>query len=125
MKLLLLELSSPCWNLSIQRFPSVFSGWSRNSVSLTDAQKFNYSLFARNVTWVIVNLCRNKDPPPQMETIQALLPALCELIHHPDTNVSFYLSQLTQLKILKHSLSNDFSDIGRYGLGTFLPHRWR
>uniref|UniRef100_A0AAR2LDH9 Importin subunit alpha n=1 Tax=Pygocentrus nattereri TaxID=42514 RepID=A0AAR2LDH9_PYGNA len=26
--------------------------------------------FLRNVTWVIVNLCRNKDPPPPMETVQ-------------------------------------------------------
>jgi len=43
--------------------------------------------FLRNVTWVVVNLCRNKDPPPPIETIQALLPALCELIHHPDTNI--------------------------------------
>jgi len=43
--------------------------------------------FLRNVTWVVVNLCRNKDPPPPMETIQALLPALCELVHHPDTNI--------------------------------------
>ena len=47
-----------------------------------------YKLFDRNVTWVIVNLCRNKDPPPPLETIQSLLPALCELIHHPDSNVS-------------------------------------
>ena len=44
--------------------------------------------FLRNVTWVIVNLCRNKDPPPPMETIQEILPALCILIHHTDTNVS-------------------------------------
>ncbi|XP_002125503.2 importin subunit alpha-4 [Ciona intestinalis] len=43
--------------------------------------------FLRNVTWVVVNLCRNKDPPPPVETIQSLLPALCELIHHPDTNI--------------------------------------
>lgn len=43
--------------------------------------------FLRNVTWVVVNLCRNKDPPPPMETIQSLLPALCELVHHPDTNI--------------------------------------
>ena len=102
--------------------------------------------FLRNVTWVIVNLCRNKDPPPNpgkssgfskispvlerilMEhieskdslesplqngckgfirtpprtlenpkkvelikfysaTIQELLPALCELIRHHDTNI--------------------------------------
>ncbi len=44
--------------------------------------------FLRNVTWVIVNLCRNKDPPPPMDTIQEILPALCILIHHTDTNVS-------------------------------------
>lgn len=43
--------------------------------------------FLRNVTWVIVNLCRNKDPPPPMETIQEILPALCVLIHHTDTNI--------------------------------------
>jgi hypothetical protein len=43
--------------------------------------------FLRNVTWVIVNLCRNKDPPPAPATIQELLPALCELIRHDDTNI--------------------------------------
>jgi len=43
--------------------------------------------FLRNVTWVIVNLCRNKDPPPPMPTIQEILPALCTLIHHTDTNI--------------------------------------
>lgn len=44
--------------------------------------------FLRNVTWVIVNLCRNKDPPPPMHTIKELLPALNALIHHTDINVS-------------------------------------
>ena len=44
--------------------------------------------FLRNVTWVIVNLCRNKAPPPPIETVQRLLPALCTLINHTDTNVS-------------------------------------
>lgn len=44
--------------------------------------------FLRNVTWVIVNLCRNKDPPPPMQTIEELLPALNALIHHTDINVS-------------------------------------
>uniref|UniRef100_V9KI83 Importin subunit alpha n=1 Tax=Callorhinchus milii TaxID=7868 RepID=V9KI83_CALMI len=43
--------------------------------------------FLRNVTWVIVNLCRNKDPPPPAETIQELLPALGVLIQHNDTNI--------------------------------------
>lgn len=45
--------------------------------------------FLRNVTWVIVNLCRNKDPPPPIQTIQEMLPALNILIHHTDINVSF------------------------------------
>jgi len=43
--------------------------------------------FLRNVTWVIVNLCRNKDPPPPMDSIGEILPALCVLIHHTDTNI--------------------------------------
>ncbi|XP_077987798.1 importin subunit alpha-4-like isoform X2 [Glandiceps talaboti] len=43
--------------------------------------------FLRNVTWVIVNLCRNKDPPPSVDTIQEILPALRVLIHHTDTNI--------------------------------------
>ncbi|XP_053212302.1 importin subunit alpha-3-like [Panonychus citri] len=43
--------------------------------------------FLRNVTWVIVNLCRNKDPPPPIETIQELLPALAYLIHHADITI--------------------------------------
>lgn len=40
------------------------------------------------MTWVIVNLCRNKDPPPPVQTIQEILPALNVLIHHMDINVS-------------------------------------
>lgn len=43
--------------------------------------------FLRNVTWVIVNLCRSKDPPPPEETITQLLPALAFLIQHSDTNI--------------------------------------
>ncbi|XP_058791598.1 importin subunit alpha-3 isoform X2 [Phymastichus coffea] len=43
--------------------------------------------FLRNVTWVIVNLCRNKDPPPPIQTIQEMLPALNILIHHTDINI--------------------------------------
>lgn len=33
--------------------------------------------FLRNVTWVIVNLCRNKDPPPPMETVQEVGVCTC------------------------------------------------
>merc|ERR550534_917586 len=43
--------------------------------------------FLRNVAWVIVNLCRNKDPPPHVDIIRELLPALNNLIHHSDTNI--------------------------------------
>jgi len=43
--------------------------------------------FLRNVTWVIVNLCRNKEPPPPPETILEILPALNMLIHHTDINI--------------------------------------
>jgi HEAT repeat protein len=55
--------------------------------------------FLRNVTWVIVNLCRNKEPPPAPETIQQLLPALTYLVHHTDVNIlvdtAWALSYLT------------------------------
>lgn len=43
--------------------------------------------FLRNVTWVIVNLCRSKEPPPPAAIVQQLLPALHMLIHHTDTNI--------------------------------------
>lgn len=43
--------------------------------------------FLRNVTWVVVNLCRNKDPPPPIGTIREILPALNMLIHHNDMNI--------------------------------------
>jgi len=33
------------------------------------------------------NLCRNKNPPPKIETIQSALPALASLIQHTDTDV--------------------------------------
>lgn len=48
--------------------------------------------FLRNVTWVIVNLCRSKDPPPPVKTIQEILPALNMLITHTDTNVSINIT---------------------------------
>ena len=43
--------------------------------------------FLRNVTWVLVNICRNKDPPPTPAIVRSLLPAFLFLIDHSDTNV--------------------------------------
>ncbi|CAL8094085.1 unnamed protein product [Calicophoron daubneyi] len=43
--------------------------------------------FLRNVTWVMVNLCRNKDPPPPAPAIRELLPALLYLIKHTDDSI--------------------------------------
>lgn len=55
--------------------------------------------FLRNVTWVIVNLCRNKDPAPPVKTIEELLPALAFLIRHEDVTIlvdtTWALSYLT------------------------------
>uniref|UniRef100_A0A915M816 Importin subunit alpha n=1 Tax=Meloidogyne javanica TaxID=6303 RepID=A0A915M816_MELJA len=36
---------------------------------------------------VMVNLCRSKDPPPNRQIVQMLLPALAMLIHHQDTSI--------------------------------------
>uniref|UniRef100_A0A2K5K0H9 IBB domain-containing protein n=1 Tax=Colobus angolensis palliatus TaxID=336983 RepID=A0A2K5K0H9_COLAP len=61
--------------------------------------------FLRNVTWVMVNLCRHKDPPPPMATIQEILPALCVLVHHTDVNILvdtvLILSYLTDTAALR------------------------
>lgn len=43
--------------------------------------------FLRNVTWVLVNMCRNKDPPPPLVVIQDILRGLCTLIMHKDTSI--------------------------------------
>ncbi|THD27296.1 Importin subunit alpha [Fasciola hepatica] len=43
--------------------------------------------FLRNLTWVMVNLCRCRDPPPPVAAIQELLPALLYLIKHPDDSI--------------------------------------
>ena len=43
--------------------------------------------FLRNVTWVIVNLCRHKDPPLALNAVQEILPALKYLIAYTDITV--------------------------------------
>lgn len=45
--------------------------------------------FLRNVTWVIVNLCRHKDPPLSIEAARLILPALQSLIAFSDITVKF------------------------------------
>ena len=68
--------------------------------------------FLRNVAWVIVNLCRNKEPPPPVDTIQELLPALCQLIHHTDINVSPQ-SFLIVVEHLSHHYAECSGSVGR------------
>uniref|UniRef100_A0A7N8WRK9 Importin subunit alpha n=1 Tax=Mastacembelus armatus TaxID=205130 RepID=A0A7N8WRK9_9TELE len=52
--------------------------------------------FLRNVTWVIVNLCRNKDPPPPMETVQEVCVCLyfCQIQMVIDSGVVPFLVPL-------------------------------
>lgn len=40
--------------------------------------------FLRNISWTMSNLCRNKDPPPTMETIESLIPTICNLLSYGD-----------------------------------------
>lgn len=43
--------------------------------------------FLRNISWTLSNLCRNKDPPPTMDTITSLLPTICRLLNFADKHV--------------------------------------
>jgi len=43
--------------------------------------------FLRNVTWTLSNLCRNKNPAPNLESIKSALPALAFLINHNDDDI--------------------------------------
>lgn len=57
--------------------------------------------FLRNATWVIVNLCRNKQPPIKIEVVAQLIPALLYLIESPDHNIlidtTWAVSYITEL----------------------------
>ena len=43
--------------------------------------------FLRNVTWTISNLCRNKNPPPDLNKIINILPVLAQLNLHQDEEI--------------------------------------
>jgi len=43
--------------------------------------------FLKNISWTLSNLCRNKDPPPTMATVESLLPTICNLLNYSDKNV--------------------------------------
>lgn len=57
--------------------------------------------FLRNIAWVLVNVCRNKEPPPSMEIVSQLVPHLKQLIHSTDLNIltdsTWAVSYITEL----------------------------
>ncbi len=86
--------------------------------------------FLRNVAWVIVNLCRNKDPPPHVDTIRELLPALNTLIHHTDTNVrsnnqrNFVTAQFESLISTRRFWSTQFGHLVTWPTEGTSKFRW-
>jgi hypothetical protein len=67
--------------------------------------------FLRNATWVLVNLCRNKEPPTDLAVIKQLLPALMFLIESEDQAIlidtTWAISYITELGPLYSQLVID------------------
>ncbi|KAJ1367509.1 hypothetical protein KIN20_028439, partial [Parelaphostrongylus tenuis] len=59
--------------------------------------------FLRNVTWVIINLCRSKDPPPTHDIVKTILSSLTLMIYHDGIWALSYLAEggNEQIKLLR------------------------
>lgn len=68
--------------ISMGVLPHLFQFINDDYISLT---------FLRNITWVLVNMCRSKSPPLDLEIVQMLLPVLRSLLNHQDCNVGTLL----------------------------------
>lgn len=52
------------------------------------SQKYTLqTMFLRNIVWLMSNLCRHTKPPPPMEKVRILLPALAKLLQEDDIQI--------------------------------------